>query len=1040
MKELNTTRKIRRVFLTAFLGFTLLFGACSNSDSANDQVIRLPNGNSNANDWDEDGLSNTVELSVYHTNPYDSDTDGDGFSDYDEAINLFNRTTNNFSPVIADTPDIQVDICGTPSITLIKTYSDGTTESESLTDSTSTSKSSSESNTHSSTRSWEGGFTVGATYTENWGVKTGADRSLSINASTSWKWVRGSTNSFSDSTALSLAKSYADTRAKSATKTVNYTGGIISVPVKIKNKSNVSYVLNNMMLEAYKISYDGSNAQNTKAVANLYPTTAAAAEPTLLNATISAGGETGEIRFSSGQIPVATVEGILNGLIGLRVEVSTIKISSEDTKDFTKITTAVGAKTALMTIDYGPCFDSTVMPIAKSLPETKSFQIATKRVPVSNQNATPTSFKDLTLTEALEDCLPNVVTYKEDDKGHKMIKSINGVEGKFTNPEGMEGDWFIAVVTYENSIAKVTYYGPSKAEYYYNADKITVHAEDNITVMYSVDKDGDGIPLREEDLFGTSDDKVDTDGDTISDYNELTGWKVTVAPGAGITTCTNPALKDTDGDGLEDNEDPYPTISSALSNARLAEMNISYKPFNRTPYDTGKNLSLDFAIIDSKVLKNFECEILKLNSVDASATNSDGSSQTVYAFNAGTIPSSAFILTPKLPYGSATYEYYLINGWAERDQSIEGVTEFGNKTYAGLTRAEYENKIALTASATDDGTLQLDSLPIGKFKIALKVTSSDGSKHVWYVMRFDAPLEIPSNPRASITTTDGDTATVALSWARTTDTRASNVLVVRYLTGEPQSFVPDHDLIVAAENNSGVQTNPTEPQMYLVFPTDSNTSTDQIAWSSGYWYCFFTYHKDENTNTYSTSEFSAPVNAISELPATFSVSAKFEKLTITDDFGDPGHTFELVWTIWKTLDNGTEELVCDHTDEWEGDFDNVRASSWYSFANEDATATFATLDKTKNHTLNVHIRLHEYDDHGSDDDIDNVNFDLVYDAETKTLKYDPNIHNTGADSLSTLTPSEFTFGTPTQVRFNFDTKPAHKSVKGYFDLTLLWGK
>ena len=69
--------------MTASLGLSILFGACSNSDSDSDPVIRLPNGNSNANDWDGDGLSNTVELSVCHTNPYDSDTDGDGLTTND---------------------------------------------------------------------------------------------------------------------------------------------------------------------------------------------------------------------------------------------------------------------------------------------------------------------------------------------------------------------------------------------------------------------------------------------------------------------------------------------------------------------------------------------------------------------------------------------------------------------------------------------------------------------------------------------------------------------------------------------------------------------------------------------------------------------------------------------------------------------------------------------------------------------------------------------------------------------------------------------
>ena len=87
--------------------------------------------------------------------------------------------------------------------------------------------------------------------------------------------------------------------------------------------------------------------------------------------------------------------------------------------------------------------------------------------------------------------------------------------------------------------------------------------------------------------------------------------------------------------------------------------------------------------------------------------------------------------------------------------------------------------------------------------------------------------------------------------------------------------------------------------------------------------------------------------------------------------------------------------------------------------------------------------MREVDDGGSDDDIDNIHFDLFYDvsdASAKTLKYDPNKHNSGADSGSSLTPTEFVFGQATPTRFYFDTKNGHKSVKGYFDLTLTWGK
>lgn len=1025
------------IALCAILSLALI--SCNNSAAPSSPTPPQNNSGADPNDWDGDGLSNQAEIDTHHTNPYDADTDGDGYNDYEEAVTLKNDNTNKFNPLIADTPEVQIEITATPAITLIKTISEGQTQQVSVTESTGQTKTSSTSNSRSRTASWEGGFTVGASYTHNWGVTNGgAIDSLTISGSTSWKWVRGNTSTFSATESFALAQSYANTKAESATQTVNYTGGVISVPVKIKNTSNIAYVVKNITLEAYKISYDGNNGQNSSAVTNLYPgSQAAGADPTAANATIPAGGEA-EIKFTSGQLPVGAIESIMNGLVGFRVEVSTLLISSEDTKDFTKIKTAVDAKDALLTVDYGPCFASTKMPIAQTLPEPKSFQVATKRTPDSIAGAAPKSYDKLTLTQALADCLPNVVEYFEDDSGHKMIKKIHGVEGKFTDSSGMEGNWFIAHVSYENSLAKVQYYGPSAADKYYNADQIYVSAGDDINIMYSVDKDGDGIPLRQEEIFGTSDDKTDTDGDTISDYAELTGWTVV---SNGIKTCSNPALADTDGDGLPDNTDPYPTISKILSNAYLESVAVSYTPFSRASYDRGKNINLDISMLDSSVMRNSECEVLNLVSIDSSAKNSDESSQIVYALKGGEIPSSAFVLTPKVPYGIVTYEYYLINGWAEKDNSynsVTGVKTYGNATYAGLTADEYNNKTLLSEFGSD-GVLNCQTLPIGKFKIALKAKSSDGSKTVWYVIRFDAPLEVPNNARAKVTGGNGENAEVALSWAKVTDSRATKVLVVRSLESAANaSFVPKHDEIVDAEEQT-IQNDVSTSPLYLVYSKDSVQAIDHIKWASGCWYYFYTYNKTGN-NEITVSSLGSPVNAIADLPDSFNVTAKFNMLTITDDFGDGGHTFELKWEIWKQQDGSVEEIVNNHTETWEGDYDNVRKPNWYSLANEESEATFVNASKTSNHYFRVHVRLREVDDGGSDDDIDDVNFDLLYDASAKTLKYDSNKHNSGADSGSSLTPTEFVFGQATPTRFYFDTKNGHKSVKGYFDLTLTWGK
>lgn len=1028
--------------LLAALVSTLLLFSCaqeSDDDDNDDPKPVVTPGKYSELDWDADGLSNEAEINEFHTNPYDSDTDGDGYSDYEEAIQLKNGNSNKFNPVLADTPDISIVLTSTPSITLAYTDTEGVSESKAVTDSESVSRTTSSSNTKGRTSSWEGGFTVGVKFTEKVDTLGKGEFSAEESASTSFKWVHGDSTTFSESNARTIADSYATSKSESVTKSKTYTGGTISVKAKIRNTSNISYVVDNIMLEAYKITY-GSNGQTSSAITNLYPSSVNAADPTQLNATISADSETGDITFSSAVLSMAVMENLMNGLVGLHVNVSTIKISSEDTRDFTKITTAVDAKTALFTIDYGPCFDSTVMPIAKKLPESKSFLVATKRIPVISENGSPVSFKDISLTQILEDCAPNVVEYYEDEDGHKMIKKINGVEGKFTNPDAMEGDWFVSVVTYENGLAKVKYYSPSSEEYYYNADEVFIRVGDDVTVMYSVDKDEDGIPLREEELFGTSDNAVDSDGDTISDWDELSGWVVLQT---GVTTCTNPALKDTDADGIPDNEDAYPTISSIFSNAYLDKMNISYTPFTQYSFDKGKSMNLVVEFSEEEYLKKAECEILTLDSIDPAALNSNGSTQYAYTFAGGRIPSSSFTLEPVLKFGNATYEYYLIYGWAEKDASydnVKGLKIWGNEKYAGLTAEEYENKIDIS-SAADDGVLTLDPLPIGKFKIAVKVNSADGEKHVWYVIRFDSPLEVPSYPKAGLTASDTANAKVALSWAKINDTRATNVLIVRCLEEEARkTLVPEHNFIVSAEN-AVLQTDTTSSPYYMIVPADSVSTMDEIGWNSTGWYYLFTYYKDVNTNEYYVSDLGVPVSSSSELPDTFSVSAKFNMLTITDDHGDSGHEFEIKWTIWQQLEvNGREELVCDHNQLWEGDYENVYSSNWYSMENEEATAMFTNLRKDQDHYMKIHIRIVEEDDGGSDDDIDNVNIELVYTASDQSLKYQKVYHNSGADSKSELTPTEFSFGHETPVRFKFDTSNACKSVDGYFDMTLLWAK
>lgn len=54
------------------------------------------------------------------------------------------------------------------------------------------------------------------------------------------------------------------------------------------------------------------------------------------------------------------------------------------------------------------------------------------------------------------------------------------------------------------------------------------------------DQDRDGIDLRQEEMYGSSDKKVDSDNDGLSDYEEIVYW------------FSDPTLADTDGDGVKD--------------------------------------------------------------------------------------------------------------------------------------------------------------------------------------------------------------------------------------------------------------------------------------------------------------------------------------------------------------------------------------------------------------------------------------------------------------------------------------------------------
>jgi hypothetical protein len=142
---------------------------------------------------------------------------------------------------------------------------------------------------------------------------------------------------------------------------------------------------------------------------------------------------------------------------------------------------------------------------------------------------------------------------------------LDGVENNI-----MKGDtavWFVAV----NKAAT-----PERTNIYsvaignFNLDSIVVGAGDVVQFIYNEDRDHDGVPASMEKLLGTRDDMKDTDGDGISDFDEINGW---TKNGKGPFV-TDPTLKDTDGDGIDDGEDENPLARPVSSISVVSTWNF----------------------------------------------------------------------------------------------------------------------------------------------------------------------------------------------------------------------------------------------------------------------------------------------------------------------------------------------------------------------------------------------------------------------------------------------------------------------------------
>ncbi len=140
-----------------------------------------------------------------------------------------------------------------------------------------------------------------------------------------------------------------------------------------------------------------------------------------------------------------------------------------------------------------------------------------------------------------------------------------------------------------------------------------------VTAASNQDSDGDGLKDKEEERIGTDPTLVDTDGDTLSDYVEVHGFKT----GDNKTWYGDPRNKDTNQDGIGDNRewgldtdsDNIPDMWSNDNDSDGVPDKVDLSPFRKgaKSYDGEHPFSLQFNELTENTPTYVEFQVLPVN-------------------------------------------------------------------------------------------------------------------------------------------------------------------------------------------------------------------------------------------------------------------------------------------------------------------------------------------------------------------------------------------------------------------------------------------
>jgi thrombospondin type 3 repeat protein len=503
-------KSLSMLLTLSMLSCFMLFTACSSSTDSSTSTGGTAATEVAGDDLDGDGLSNDQEV-LAGTSPILADTDGDGISDFDEIVRFgFDPDIDpvNFNPLVADIPRLGIVLRSVPLVRLILTDTlsvskvfevDRTQENavaidQAVTDSTVDTIELSQTASNSTT------FTNGVP----------GDPTISYDIS---KTITQDVSfSFSKTQTVENVKSVTEIEAFSVTHDIAASGGALKVQVSLANLSNIPFRVDHVVLSA--LIPDSINPGKFIPVCNLVFDTSHnyTGFPSF---SIPPGGVFPAVTFVNDVLDLETALLILKNPGALVFTVATFELSDADGVPFGFNFDDILARDALIVIDYA----------GQHLPER--FFVATNSDPL-----TP----GITAGRALRDVL-----HIPFEAGPSLLGLRNDPTVRASGPNA----FWLVIQTRNNGLGNVvTKFDPRQGDF--DFENILLRGGDVLYLVWMEDKDGDGIFSRQERLLGTSDLVADSDGDGLTDFDEI------------FIFHTDPNKPDTDGDGVIDSLDADP--------------------------------------------------------------------------------------------------------------------------------------------------------------------------------------------------------------------------------------------------------------------------------------------------------------------------------------------------------------------------------------------------------------------------------------------------------------------------------------------------